>query len=154
MISPSSLRREPGFGLVELLSVIAVVGMVAGALLGSMAKPRPLNPAQSALDTALGLDALARQAAPRLGALALELGPGTIALVERDSKRVLAARTLPPAISLSLSTPASSPMLEGVVYGRSGTTRSYCLRVAPLEDAVQEERCTLVNGSTGITREH
>lgn len=136
-------RSRDGFTLLELLGVLAILGLVAATLAPSLASATGRSAGFRLRAAILEMDARARILARRLGPIELALVEGELALTARRTGASLQALRLGPGASLQLAGPDAKPRVE---YDELGRSADFTFRLA---DEAGAERVWRVAGLTG-----
>ncbi|HKX46837.1 MAG TPA: prepilin-type N-terminal cleavage/methylation domain-containing protein [Planctomycetota bacterium] len=136
------MRGSDGFTLVELLLVVALLGIVASTVAVGVTSGDAGARLADARAAVREIDAVARAAAPRAGQLALRVEECAFVLRREPGGEVLAERALPEGFGAELVTAAGD---RSVVFERQGTSPSYSVLLRGGGSVVD----LVVNGRTG-----
>ncbi|HKX45642.1 MAG TPA: prepilin-type N-terminal cleavage/methylation domain-containing protein [Planctomycetota bacterium] len=136
------MRSSDGFTLVELLLVVALLGIVASTVAVGVTSGDAGARLADARAAVREIDAVARVAAPRDGQLVLSVEEGRFVLRSMPGAEILAERTLPGGMQVALATDDGG---QSVVYDAQGQSPNFSARIS----GERSEVTLKIHGLTG-----
>lgn len=121
-VCPISSRTRAGFTLLEMLAVVAILGVVAATLAPSLAGTSKRGTGYAARAALLELDAQARIHSRRQGPVELVAGESNVTLKDLRTGREVKTLELEPGVHVNIEIEADSPRL---VFDSRGCSPDY-----------------------------